>query len=124
MYIYSRDTVLTKTFIDALCAHGGLEHVILSVKSLTAGSISDIIEHSYDMVTFDITLCSRVFLKAQQKQLIAALKIKFSKRKLFNGGSFAIRQVAYDFASEYVNDDSLLHKTDLLSVWDSSDLYV
>ena len=124
LYVNSRDTVLTKTFIDALCAHGGLEHVILSVKSLTAGSISDIIEHSYDLVTFDITLCSRVFLKAQQKQLIAALKIKFSKRKLFNGGSFAIRQVAYDFASEYVNDDSLLHKTDLLSVWDSSDLYV
>ena len=122
LYIYSRDTVLTKTFIDALCDHGGLEHVILCVKSLTAGSISDIIEHSYDLVTFDITLCSRVFTKAQQKQLIAALKIKFSKRKLFNGGSFAIRQVAYDSAEAYVNDNSLLHKTDLLSVWDSNEI--
>ena len=66
LYIYSRDTVLTKTFTDALCAHGGLEHVILCVKSLTAGSISDIIEHSSNLVTFDINLCSRVFTKAQR----------------------------------------------------------
>ena len=124
LYIYSRDTVLTKTFTDALCAHGALEHVILCVKSITAGSISDIIEHSYNLVTFDITLCFRVFLKAQQKQLIAALKIKFSKRKLFDSGYFAIRQVTYDSASEYVDDDSLLHKTNLLSVWDSSDLHI
>ena len=107
-----------------MCAHGALEHVILCVKSITAGSISDIIEHSYNLVTFDITLCFRVFLKAQQKQLIAALKIKFSKRKLFDSGYFAIRQVTYDSASEYVDDDSLLHKTNLLSVWDSSDLHI
>ena len=123
LYIYSRDTFLTKTFTDALCAHGGLEHVILRVKSLTAGSVSDIIEHSYDLVTFDITLFSRVFTKAQQKQLIAALKMKFSKRKLFNGGSFAIRQTGLDFTKVYVNDNSLLHKTDLLSVWDSNEIY-
>ena len=56
LYIYSRDTVLTKTFIDALCAHGGLEHVILCVKSLTARNISDIIEYSSNLVTFNITV--------------------------------------------------------------------
>ena len=128
LYIYSRDTVLTKTFTDALCAHGALEHVILCVKSLTAASISDIIEHSYDLVTFDITLFSKVFTKAQKKQLIAALKMKFSKRKLFNGGSFAIRQagldaIRHDFTQAYVNNNSLLHKTDLLSVWDSNEMY-
>ena len=120
LYIYSRDTVLTKTFTDALCAHGGLEHVILCVKSLTAGSISDIIEHSSNLVTFDINLCSRVFTKAQQKQLIVAIKKKFSQRKLFNGGYFAIQ---HDVAKACVNDNSLLHKTDLLSVWDSSEVY-
>ena len=119
LYIYSRDTVLTKTFIDALCAHGGLEHVILCVKSLTAGSISDIIEHSYYLVTFGINLCFRVFTKAQEKQLIVAMKKTFSKRKLFNGGYFDIR---HDFAKAYVNDNSLLHKTDLLSDWGSSEI--
>ena len=82
LYIYSRDTVLAKTFTDALCAHGGLEHVILCVKSLTAGSISDIIEHSSNLVTFDINLYSRVFTKARQKQLIVAIKKKFSQRKV------------------------------------------
>ena len=116
LYIHSRDTVLTETFFDALCAHGGLEHVILCVKSLTAASISDITEHSYNLVTFDINLCSRVFTKAQQKQLIVTIKKKFSKRK-FNCGYFAIR---HDFVKAYVNDNSLLHKADLLSVWDSS----
>ena len=119
LYINSRDTVLTKSFTDALCAHGGLEHVILCVKSLTARSISDIIEHSSNLVTFDINLCFRVFTKAQKKQFIVAIKKKFSKRKLFNGGYFAIR---HDFAKVYVNDNSLLHKTDLLSVWDSSEI--
>ena len=119
LYIYSRDTVLTKTFIDALCAHGGLEHVILCVKSITAGSISDIIEHSYNLVTFDITMRPRVLTKAQQEQLIVTIKKKFSQRKLFNGGYFAIRR---DVLKGYVNDNSLLHKTDLLSVWDSSEI--
>ena len=79
-------------FIDTLCGHGGLEHVILSIKSLTARSIGSIIEHSYNLVTFDITLLSRAFLKAQLKQLVLDIKTRFSKRKLSNGGTFSVRQ--------------------------------
>ena len=120
LYIHSRDTVLTKTFTDALCAHGGLEHVILRVKSLTARSISDIIEHSYNLVTFDINLCSRVFTKTKQKQLIVAIKKRFSRRKLFNGGYFAIQHAV---VKACVSDNSLLQNTDLLSIWDSSERY-
>ena len=120
LYIYSNDTVLTKTFIDALCAHGGLEHVILCVKSLTAGSISDVIEHSYNLMTFGINLCSRVFTKTKQKQLIVAIKKRFSQRKLFNGGYFVIQHAV---VKACVNDNSLLQNTDLLSIWDSSERY-
>ena len=113
LYIHSRDTVLTETFLDALCAHGGLEHVILCIKSLATESIENMIEHSSNLVTFRVYLYSRAFLKSQQKQLTAAIKRKFSKRKLFNGGNFDIL-VSYRSATVEVNDD-----TDLSSVWDS-----
>ena len=113
LYIGSRDTVPTETFIDALCGHGGLEHVILCFKSLTAKSIENMIERSSNLVTFRVYLCSRAFLKAQLKQMIAAMKEKFSKRKLFNTGNFDIK-VSYRYSGVDVNDD-----TDLASVWDS-----
>ena len=123
LYIYSKDTVPTAAFIDALCGHGGLEHVIFCVKSLTARSVINIIEHSFNLVTFDVTLCSRAFVKAELKQLIANMKNKFPKRKLFNGGNFNIRQIAYhSISSEDANDNSLLCNTDLLSVWNSNEL--
>ena len=112
--IDSRDTVPTDTFINALCGHGGLEHVILSVKSLTARSIGSIIEHSYNLVTFDVTLWSRAFLKTQLKQLVLAIKTRFSKRKLVNGGTFNVRQCSAS------NKEILMRNTDLLSAWDSN----
>ena len=115
LYIDSRDTVPTDAFIDALCSHGGLEHVILCVKSLTAKSIGSIIEHSYNLVTFDITLCSRAFLKVQLKQLVVAIETKFSKRKLLNGGTFNVRQCSASNKERLC----IMHNTDLLSVWDS-----
>lgn len=121
LYIYSRDTVPMDTFIDTLCGHGGLEHVILCVKSLTARSIRNIIKYSSNLVTFHIVLCSRAFLKAELKNLIATIKTRFSKRKLFNGGSFDIRQVPYHSISAEANDSNLIFATDLLSVWDSND---
>ena len=112
LYIYSRDTVPTETFIDALCDHGELEHVILCVKSLTIKSIMNMIECSANLVTLRVYLYSRAFLKSQLKQLTATMKKNFSRRRLFNGGTFDI-QVSYCSASVEVNDD-----TDLSSVWE------
>ena len=116
LYIDSRDTVPTDAFIDALCDHGGLEHVILRVKSLTAKSIGSIIEHSSNLVTFDVTFCSRAFLKTQLKQLIANLKMRFSKRQLFNGGNFSMRRSPISDKDK----ERLMHQTNLFSVWDSN----
>ena len=109
--INSASTVPTEAFIETLCSHGGLEHVILFFKSLTLRNIENIIERSSNLVTFHVFLNTRAFLKAQLKQLTAAIKAKFSKRRLFNGGSFTV-EVSHRGGLN-VNDN-----TDLMSVWD------
>ena len=116
LYIHSRETVPTETFSDALCSHGELEHVILYVESLTAKSISSIIEKSPNLMTFYVVLSTEVFLKSELIPLITSLKTRFLKRKLFNGGKFDLRQVVY------VNETNnrLLDNTDLTSIWDSN----
>ena len=50
-----------------------------------------------------------MFLKSE---LITSIKTKFSKRMLFNGGKFDLKQVDYEY------DHSLLNDTDLLSIWE------
>ena len=114
LYINSRDTIPTEAFIDALCGHGGLEHVILCVKSLTAKSISSIIEKSPNLMTFYAIFRTQVFLKSELISLSASLKTRFLKRKLFNSGKFDLRQDEYYVEA---NDNSLLHDTDLMSTW-------
>ena len=114
LYIHARDTSPTETFIDALCGHGGLEHVILSVEALTAKSIGSIIEKSPNLMTFHVILHTEVFLKGELIPLLATIKTKFSERKLFNGGNFDFRQ------DVYVVVHSLLNDTDLLSIWDGN----
>ena len=111
LYINSASTVPTEAFIETLCSHGGLEHVILFFKSLTLRNIENIIERSSNLVTFHVYLNTRAFLKAQLKQLTAAIKAKFSKRRLFNGGSFTVKVSHHGGLN--VNND-----TDLMSVWD------
>ena len=108
LYIHSLDTVPTEIFIDAVCSHGGLEHVILFFKSLTAKSIEKIIEHSFNLLTFRVYLDS---YEALTSIVTATIKTRFSKRKLFNGGSFDIQ---LSFANTELNKG-----TDLLSMWDS-----
>ena len=116
--IDSRGTdILEETFIDALCSHGGLEHVLLSFNSLTAKSISNIIEKSPNLITLYIFLGTEVFLESKLKPLIASLKKKFSKRRLFNGGKFYLKQVVYEY-----HDQSLLNYTDLSSIWDVNNI--
>ena len=111
LYIFSANTVPTEAFIETLCSHGGLEHVLLYVKSLTHRNIENIIENSSNLVTFHVYLYARAFLESQLKQLTAAIKVKFSKRRLFNGGSFTIK-VSQRALYLDVNND-----TDLVSVW-------
>ena len=119
LYIDSQDTVPTEAFIDALSSHGRLEHVILHVKSLSAENINSVIEHSTNLVTFHVTMYSRLtgIFKNELKKLFAAIRSKFSKRGLFNvGGNFGI-SVKYPAYTDYivgVIDDKLLFNTNLL----------
>ena len=52
--------------------------------------------------------------------MIAIIKSKFSKRKLFNGGCFHIRQHV-DVNENLLN---VLKDTNLLSVWDYNNHYI
>ena len=117
LYINSNNTVPTESFIEALSNHGGLEHVILRVKSLSAKSVGSIIENSYNLVTFNVTLCSKAFVKSQLKQLTATFKAKFSKRRLFSGGNFTMRQTTG--YSAYSEMKASLRNTNLLSAWNN-----
>ena len=90
LYIYGKAIVLAETFINALCGHGGLEHIVLHVNSLTARSITSLIEHSPDLVTFEIMLCPESWMQVQLKHLTACIKTRFYKRKLIDGGLFTI----------------------------------
>ena len=91
LYIYALSGALAETSIDALCGHGGLEHVILNVKSLTTRSITSLIEHSPNLVTFEITLCPKFWKKAQIMHLIAHVRTRFYKTQLINGGLFSVK---------------------------------
>ena len=84
----------------------------MSVISLTAKSINSIIEKSPNLITLYVFLNTEVFMKSELIPLIASIKTKFSKRRLFNGGKFDLKQVGYKY------DRSLLNNTDLLSIWE------
>ena len=125
LYINSSDIAVTESSVDVLCRHGGLEHVILSVKSISARSISHIIEYSFNLVTFGVFLYWKegsvsfefAFTNSEVQELIAIMKTKFSKRRLFNGGTFVFN------LGNLVANHSLVLNTDLFSVWDSNHLY-
>ena len=91
LYIYTVMTILAETFINALYSHGGLEHVVLHVKSLTIRSITSLMEYSPNLVTFEITLCPKSWMEVQLKHLIAHVRTRFYKTKLTNGGLFSVQ---------------------------------
>ena len=110
LYIDSKDAAPTEAFIDALCSHGRLEHVILCVKSLTARSIINVIEQSSNLMIFCTVLYSRPFTETQIDKLVSSIETNFSKRRLFNGGTFYLTQYPMDYTP-------LMFSTKLLSVW-------
>ena len=100
--------VLAETFINALYSHGGLEHVVLHVKSLTIRSITSLIEYSPDLVTFQMALCPKSWIEVQLKHLIAHIRTRFYKTKLINGGLFSVQlhnQWLRDCLLEFHNKD-------------------
>ena len=88
--------------------------MLLCVKSLTAKSISNIIEKSPNLITLYVFLNTKVFLESDLIALIASIKTKLI---LFNGGKFDLRQIN-DMREDYKYDHSLLKDTDLLSIWE------
>ena len=91
LYIDAKTTVLVETFINVLCSHGGLEYVVLHVKALTARSITNLIKHSPNLVTFEVTLCPKSWMELQLKHLIAHVRTRFFRTKLIDGGFFSVK---------------------------------
>ena len=107
LYIDSDDSVLTDTFINTLCAHGGLEHVILCINSLTARSITNLIEHSPNLMIFETYLCSRSWTKVQLKYLTAQVRTRFYNTKLIDGGLFRVStfEICHEHRSKFLSRD-------------------
>ena len=105
LYIGCEGAVLAETFISDLCGHGGLEHVALHVRLLTARSITNLIEHSPNLVTFDITLYPMSWTAAQVKDLIARVRKKFFKTKLIDGGLFNVNLSVSSSLSDFNKKD-------------------
>ena len=111
LHIDFKDTAPTEAFIDVSCGHGGLEYVILKVKSLTAKSIINIIERSSNLMTFCVGLYSRSFTEVQIDELIGIIETNFSKRRFF-GGTFDLSQIPN--GKDYT---PVMFNTKLLSAW-------
>ena len=91
LYINDTHGIVAETFINALCAHGGLEHVVLCVNSLKVKSITNLIEHSPNLLTFEVNL-DGIWKEGQLKDLIAHVRTKFFRRRLIDGGFFNVNE--------------------------------
>jgi len=103
----SHCAVITGEFMEAVSAHGGLEHVIFIGKEITFGGIVSLVMNSPLLVTFRAAI-----LQALEQDGIANLRVlkttlmeMFPQRKLFTMGSYLVekhedlRCLSYDLLS-------------------------
>ena len=116
--IESRFTEISDSFMDMISSHGGLEHMILSVRSVTISGIYTLINNSPNLISFcafiNQPLCNDHGRKVQSKDFKAKVKKKFCHHKLFSVGTFRVA-VGNQFFCQY---DMLTElNTDLNSLW-------
>ena len=104
--------------MDMISSHGGLEHMILSVRSVTISGIYTLINNSPNLISFcafiNQPLCNDLGRKVQSKDFKAKVKKKFCHHKLFSVGTFRVA-VGNQFFCQY---DMLTElNTDLNSLW-------
>ena len=104
--------------MDMISSHGGLEHMILSVRSVTISGIYTLINNSPNLISFcafiNQPLCNDNGRKVQSKDFKAKVKKKFCHHKLFSVGTFRVA-VGNQFFCQY---DMLTElNTDLNSLW-------
>ena len=111
IYIMSKDTDLSDTFLSAISAHGGLVHVVLYVSSVTSKGVSVLVRNSPKLMGFHATLYDVNFIYQYNVK-------QFSHRKLFVMGNFTIDQGRIPFCEPTADaDDEHCCITNLSSLW-------
>lgn len=116
--IESSFTDIPDSFMDMISLHGGLEHMILSVRSITVNGIKTLISNSPKLMSFcgfiDQPLYNENGRKLQSKDFKTKMKKEFCHHKLFRAGCFRV-SLGNQFFCQY---DILTElNTDLNSLW-------
>ena len=113
LFIQSNLLAPPDCFMKEISAHGGLVHVILSVKRVTLNGIAVLIKNSPRLVTYHVHVQTKAD-SLTSKDIRLALK-KFSHRKLFLCGSFHFRKEAITMEEL---DELLVHgNMDIAPLW-------
>jgi len=86
LFIKSEMTDVPDTFMNAVSAHGELEHVVLHVRSVTRKAISALIANSSQLLTLHVAVRSNY-----RHDTSIILSKRFHNRKLFTVGSFEFK---------------------------------
>ena len=92
--IESMFTDIPDSFMDMISSHGGLEHMILSVRSITIRGIYTVINNSSNLMSFcafiNQLLCNDNGRKVQSKDFKAKVNKEFGHHRLFTVGTFRV----------------------------------
>lgn len=117
--IESRYSNIPNYFMNTISSHGGLEHVILCVESITVTGIYTLIRNSPNLVSFcafiNQPLCKNG-RKLKSKDFKARAKKEFCQHKLFTVGTFRVA-VGTHYFFQHRNDVLTELNADLSSLW-------
>jgi len=112
------DGDLPDEFLQAISAHGGLVHVVFSVKSVTIKGVTSLVKNSSDLMTLIILTISSIHdedgLKVESKDVLCNVKKTFPNRKLFAVGDCRLLQ---NYNESNMMLFKFLYGTDLLPLW-------
>ena len=119
LYIDSPTTVVPDNFMETISAPGHLEHVVISVSSLTIKGITSLITNSPGLLTLIVITQYGVYngkhVRVASKIIMTNLKKKLPKRKLFSVGNCRVLQQKGSDEKWFAED--FMCGTDLQPLW-------
>jgi len=97
LFIRLRTAVIPDIFMNAVSAHGKLVHVILIVHSVSYEGMTALILNSPELSTFR----TATMVNCITSNMKADLKKRFAYRRLFNCGSFVVREIQKTYTYEF-----------------------
>ena len=115
--ILSDQLALPDSFMNAISAHGGLVHVILSINFVTQTGIAALIENSPSLITCHVHIRTGAVwcILFNPKDFRSRLEKKYSHRKLFLCGSYRLVKGMMSFHE--LHDLMRQQTMDLASLW-------